>query len=281
MTETSYLTERIKKLLYEMESIFVTIEKRNMFADFRDADSDREEDAEYDMTTWEYRESFREYASLVYKLVLNYVEQQGHPRYLEEIRTKLAPMLDTDQILEEYNNRFAEGPQNNFLHEVWAYLSAYELFGRNDIAHLMQRTGISYLETILHNTAVVIHHRNLVPKNETDVYKAVADICKAVFPGSAKPDTAFVKIAGEYKPDVLIPTLNCAVEYKYAKTEAKLKATLEGILADVQHYSGHPLYKIFYAVFYVQPDIWGAQKFSEVWKENNFPPNWKGIYVVG
>lgn len=168
-----------------------------------------------------------------------------------------------------------------FLHEAWAFLSAYEIFGENNIEHLLQRTGITYLETILKNTAVIIHHRKLNPKNETAVYNAVVDVCKAVFPKSSKPDSSFVKTAGEYKPDILIPALNCAVEYKYATTDKKLKATIEGILGDVQNYSDHQNYKLFYAVFYVKPDVWGVQKFEEVWKENNFPPNWKWVYVVG
>jgi len=281
MSENIYLAEKIKKLLYEMSSIYATVQRRNMIADFRDEGSNTEEDADYDITTWEYAESFREYAGTVFKLILSYVEEKGQLLYLAEITTVLKPLLDSQRIMEEYENRSAAGPQNTFLHEAWAFLSAYETFGANDLSHLMQRTGISYLETILRNTAVIIHHRKITPKNETDVYKAVADVCKAVYPGSAKLDSPFVKIAGEYKPDVLIPALNCAIEYKYAKTEAKLKATIEGILGDVQNYSNHQEYKLFYAVFYVKPDIWGAQKFEEVWKQNNFPANWKGIYVVG
>jgi hypothetical protein len=281
MMENIYLAEKIKKLLYEMSSIHTTIQRRDMIADFRDEDSDNDEDHEYDLTTWEYCESFREYAGLVYKLILSYVEEKNQPNYLAEIKTVLQPLLVSQRIREEHDNRSADGSQNLFLHEIWAFLSAYEVFGQNDLSHLMRRTGINYLETILRNTAVIIHHRKITPKNETDVYKAVADVCMAVYPASSNLDSPFIKIAGEYKPDVLIPALNCAVEYKYAKTQAKLKSTIEGILGDVQNYSDHPIYKIFDAVFYVKPDIWGAQKFDEVWKQNKFPPNWKGIYIVG
>ena len=281
MTENIYLVEKIKNLLYEMSSIHATIQRRDIIAAFREEGSNTEEDAEYDITTWEYLENFRDYAERVFKLILNYIEEKSQPHYLAEVKASLQPLLSSERITDEHFNRSADGIQNMFLHEAWSFLSAFESFGKNDLSHLMQRTGISYLETILRNTAVIIHHRKLNPTNETDVYKAVADICMAVFPGSAKLDSPFIKIAGEYKPDLLIPALNCAVEYKYAKTPAKLKATIEGILGEVQNYSDHPIYKLFYAVFYVKPDIWGAQKFDEVWKQNNFPPNWKGIYIVG
>jgi hypothetical protein len=49
MTEYLYLVEKIKKLLYEMSSIHATIERRDMIADFRDENSNTEEDAEYDI----------------------------------------------------------------------------------------------------------------------------------------------------------------------------------------------------------------------------------------
>lgn len=281
MTENIYLVEKIKGLLYEMSSIHSTIERRDMIAAFRDEDINTEENADYDLSTWEYQENFREYAENVFKLIISYIEEKRQPEYLAEAKATLRPLLSYERIREEHFNRSTDGIQNMFLHEAWAFLSAYDSFGKNDLSHLMQRTGISYLETILRNTAVIIHHRKITPKNETEVYRAVADICLAVYPASSNLDSPFIKIAGEYKPDVLIPSLNCAVEFKYAKTAPKLKATIEGILGDVQNYSDHPVYKLFYAVFYVKPDIWGAQKFEEVWKENNFPPNWKGIYIVG
>lgn len=281
MSQDIYLIAKIKKLLYEMDSIHRRIERRDMIAAFRDEDSNSEKETDFDITTWESQESFREYAEQVYKLILSYLEQQGQPLYYAEVKRCLKPLLSSQRIREEHFSRSGDGNQNLFLHEAWGFLKAYVEFGENDLSYLMQRTGIAYLETILRNTAMIIHHRKLEPKNETDVYKAVADVCRAVFPASSKLDSPFVKTAGTYKPDLLIPALNCAVEYKYAQTEAKLKSTIEGILGDVQNYSGHSLYKIFYAVFYVKPDIWGAERFEEVWKQNNFPANWKGIYVVG
>ena len=281
MEENIYLAEKIKTLLYEMSAIHSTIDRRNMLAGYHDEDSNTEANHDYNITTWEYMEDFREYAELVYKLILSYIEEKQQPLYLAEVKAILHPLLNSQRITEEHHSRSADGTQNLFLREAWAFLAAYEIFGKNDLSHLMQRTGLTYLETILHNTAVIIHHRKIVPKNGTDVYKAVADVCRAVYPASSNLDSPFIKIAGEYKPDILIPALNCAVEFKYAKTQAKLKATIEGILGDVQNYSGHQVYKIFYAVFYIKPDFWGVQKFEQVWKQNNFPPNWKGIYVVG
>ncbi|EPU1022796.1 hypothetical protein ACVUNK_004389, partial [Escherichia coli] len=91
----------------------------------------------------------------------------------------------------------------------------------------------------------------------------------------------FLKSFKEYKPDILIPELFTAVEYKYASTEEKLKSTIEQIAADVKGYTGDNDYNIFYAVFYVTTDFWGLEKFMNVWNENKFPQNWIPVYVVG
>ncbi len=52
-------------------------------------------------------------------------------------------------------------------------------------------------------------------------------------------------------------------------------------LIDVKGYANNPTYKLFYAVFYVQPGIWVRKRFEEVWKQKEFPENWKGIFVEG
>jgi len=273
-----YIESKIKKLLYEMESIDRTIQKRREVSDYEDMDDDNHE---FEIITSEYEDDFQTIAQRVYKLIINYIETKGQLHYMADFKAKLKPLFDDNALLQQYKSNNDYFDENLFLHEAWGFLSAYEAFSGDDLQYLLNRTGLFFLENILANTAVIIHGQNLIVKSESEVYKAVKMVCKAVFPDASEPDTAFVKAAGEYKPDILLPSLNCAIEYKYAETEAKLKATIEGVLADVKHYSHNPNYKIFFAVFYVKPDIWGIQKFKTVWQENEFPDNWKGLYIVG
>jgi REase_DpnII-MboI len=161
------------------------------------------------------------------------------------------------------------------------FMQSFEFMHDDVDARYFQQSGIKYLETILNNTATIIHQTNTIPKSETDVYTAVKAIIHAVFSTAKKASSNFLKIAKEYKPDILIPELGAVIEYKYAKDEAKLKATIEQIAADAKGYTGDKDYKLFYVVFYVTNDLWGDEKFKKVWKENDFPRNWKAFYKVG
>ncbi len=159
------------------------------------------------------------------------------------------------------------------------FLSLFTPFA--DDGYLIVRTGIIYLEHILESTAVIIKDLGKQPTSETQVSNELKFVCKAVFPNAQFPNFTFQQTAKCYKPDIILPSLNCAVEYKYAQNEKVLTDTIDEILIDVKGYNDHPTIKTFYAVFYVLPGIWSKQRFDEVWKEKHFPQNWKAIFVEG
>ncbi len=167
---------------------------------------------------------------------------------------------------------------NQYLHELWSFLSPFDFF-KNNLN--IKQNGITYLENILSNTASILHKMEKQPQSEAQVYNAVKVVIESIFPTSKNAGSNFLKTAKEFKPDILIPELSTAIEYKFAKDETKLKATIEQIAADAKGYTGDQDYNLFYAVFYVTKDFWGIPKFEQVWKDNKFPKNWKAFYVVG
>ncbi|ANK24823.1 MULTISPECIES: hypothetical protein [Klebsiella pneumoniae complex] len=167
-----------------------------------------------------------------------------------------------------------------FLAKFNAFLSAFSFTESNDSLY-DRLVGIRYLETILKNTAVIANKMPVPPTSEAAVYNAVKGTLEAVFTGAKSPRSSFIKSFKEYKPDILIPELHAAVEYKYANSAEKLKSTIDQICADVTGYTGDSDYRIFYAVFYVTQDFWGQEMFARVWSEMNFPKNWKAFYIVG
>lgn len=76
------------------------------------------------------------------------------------------------------------------------------------------------------------------------------NICKTAFPDNKSCSFKFQKTAKCYNPDILIPSLECAIEFKYVKDEKELNRTMDEILADVEGYKGNPSYSVFYSVFY-------------------------------
>ncbi|MGN4049262.1 hypothetical protein [Pseudomonas sp. SM4] len=180
----------------------------------------------------------------------------------------------------EMDHYWSGEPYSVFLAKMNVFLSSFE-FMESSSEKYDRVSGLQYLETVLKNTAVIISKNNLSPKTETEVYNAVKSTLGFIFTSSKSPKSNFIKTAKEYKPDILIPELYAAVEYKYAADEQKLKSTIEQIAADVKGYTGDKDYSVFYAVFYATDDFWGQAKFSKVWNEQGFPKNWIPIYIVG
>lgn len=171
------------------------------------------------------------------------------------------------------------GNQNIFLANMNVFLSSFEFIESSLVTH-GRIAGLDYLKRILKNTHLITSKITPRPKTETEVYNAVKETINIIFNNCKHPKSNFIKNFKEYKPDILIPELFAAVEYKYASTEDKLKSTIEQISVDVKGYTGDHDYNVFFAVFYVTTDFWGLDKFKAVWVENKFPNNWIPIYVV-
>lgn len=75
------------------------------------------------------------------------------------------------------------------------------------------------LENILNSTATLLADFDIQPKSEPEVYKPMINICKTAFPDNKSCSFKFQKTAKCYNPDILIPSLECAIEFKYVKDE--------------------------------------------------------------
>ena len=276
--EFAYQEQRIKRYLVEMNTVFDTILERETFSKV-----DEDVQTEFDLETEEYNDSFINLAETVYRICVAYIEGKGLDKYLILFKKVMKPHLEDRAksllwALDDESGVY----YSTLVALFWDCLAPFKAFGDEGEAYLLKRAGLQYLEHILENTAVILKGLNITPTKEADVYNPIKVICKATFSNTTiAPSQSFQKIARCYVPDILIPSLNCAIEYKYAKDEQALISTIDQILADVQGYSSNPDYKIFYAVFYMKPAIWTKGRFDAVWEEKRFPKNWKGIIVEG
>jgi len=225
---------------------------------------------------------FKYIAKSIYMSIVYYLDCKELDAYLSIFYKIFGKKPEKPNHVDDFDidHYWSGEPYSLFLKEVNQFLSVFDFVG-TDEERYKRLSGIQYLETILNNTASIISKLGKETKSETQVYSAVRNTLEAIFPSAKSPKSNFLKTAKEYKPDILIPELFAAIEYKYAKDETKLKATIEQIAADVKGYTGDKDYNIFYAVFYVTEDFWGPKRFNEVWKEQKFPKNWIPVYVVG
>jgi len=224
---------------------------------------------------------FEYLAFSLYLTTVCYLDANNLNAYLNQFYLKFGEKFDSNKAATQFDidNLWLGEPYNVFLTDLKQFLQPFDILGGKDI--YLSLSGVQYLETVLRNTSAIIYKTGQSPKSETDVYKAVRSVLEAIFASAKSPKSNFFKTAQEYKPDILIPELSVAVEYKYAEDESKLKACIGQISDDVKGYSGDNDYNLFYAVFYVTNDFWGVDKFNFAWEEKNFPKNWRAFYIVG
>lgn len=215
----------------------------------------------------------------LYLLVLNYLEKQNSTQLLSKFKNDMdhIPTLAKNSILQLEYDDFGHCFISEELIYIRKILIPFEAFDES----VNKNIGLIYLENILKSTAFIINELSVVPTNESNVYNTVKHVLKAAFPDYISAAEPFYKEAKCYKPDILLRSLNTAVEYKYATDEKRLIKTMEEIIIDVAGYSNHHIYKTFYAVFYVTPGICTTERFDILWNSYKFPDNWKPIYVIG
>lgn len=224
---------------------------------------------------------FEHLATSIYLTTVALLDAEGMHSYLRQFYRRFGNAFDSAKAASEFeiDHYWSGEPFNSFLAKFRQFVSPLDVIG--DANRYLKLSGVQYLETVLKNTATIIHKSGKTPKSEADVYSTVRHVLEAIFPSAKSPKANFIKTAQAYKPDILLPELSAAVEYKYATDEVKLKTVITQISDDVKGYSGDDDYNLFYAVFYLTNDFWGETKFKAVWKEKEFPHNWRWYYVVG
>jgi|SRR5690554_113656 len=275
--EKKYRESKIEEILWSMSSDFHELAFMWEFTP-----DENKNEYEYLYKEEDIKSSFKQKSKTVYKIIIAYFEDLKLDAYLTGFKAEIDEIILKEKNLFEALINNDDGEQYSAtVNKLWNYLAPFEFSQQSYIDKLLKSNSTTYLERILRNTQVIINKTNSTPNSETQVYNTVKYVVHSVFPSSLNPTSGFFKSFKNYNPDILIPEIHVAIEYKYADSETKLKAQIDQVVADTKGYTGDTNYELFYAVFYVTDDFWGIDKFENVWKEMEFPKNWKGIYVIG
>lgn len=139
-----------------------------------------------------------------------------------------------------------------------------------------KKLEVNKLKQILENTNSIIAKTRTEVTNETSIYKPVKWFVEIVYPTVRNLGKArFIKKFSTYHPDILIPEISSAVEYKYIREGSIIESYLDQIKTDADNYEGDSEYKFFYAVIYFEDksDI-NPGGFKQAVVEKKFPENW-------
>ena len=142
-----------------------------------------------------------------------------------------------------------------------------------------ENADIDKLESVLKNTNHILKRLDVSVTGEADIYKAVRWILGLYFPKTrAVKKASFIEEFKTYHPDILVPELKTAIEYKYVKADDKesdVENYIDEIKTDSVNYKNDYRYDNFIAVIYFNDSsITTPEKINACWNSKDFPDSW-------
>jgi len=264
--EITYLEETISKQmrdLWSRSSDLITEEAFNSYNDKPDPVAEEQWD-------WIYEE-----LKQLYHRILTYLEAKELPQLATIFKSKTEIKLSSQKTALNTAVLGSSDPYLTILDDFQTFLSCFQAF---DTSHTGDRK-FEILENILSNTAGVLKHNRITFKNEADIYREMKWFIDIAYPSSRSLNKArFIKKFTTYRPDILIPEIETAIEYKLIQTGDNVETYIDQLKTDADNYTRDPDYSIFYAVIYVADKSIASKKSIEhSWAEKEFPKNWKLI----
>lgn len=225
-----------------------------------------------------YNESWlKQSIESLYYLILAYFESKSFLSSYETFKNQFKTLIENkNDLLKEKQYHPEEEAELIIMHNYFLYLNPFPDFSnKNNIDEYFK------LQSILRNTNHIIEKLNIVVKREADIYKEVRWIIGLYFPKTRLRNKAsFIQEFKSYHPDILIPELKTAVEYKFINVddENHIEKYIDELKIDSVNYIGDQNYNRFIAVIYRNNNSLSTpEMIIESWKSKNFPKNWELI----
>jgi hypothetical protein len=276
------LSTRVTRLLLEAEGLETSLSQHVWKFEQWQSQHDKQAPPQHFIEgDAELRPPFGATLEALYVATVCLIDARGLTGYLRQFYSVVGETFNGETAQEfDPADDWPPYPRSTYLSKLRLFLAPLGVDSGSDAYR--QKAGIKCLETVLENTAAILRQLKVEPKSEPQVYRPVREVLKLIFEGARNPPAGrFSKSLKNFAPDILIPDLFAAVEYKYVPNEATLKSALAGIAEDVGGYTGDTQYKLFYAVFYFADNFLSRKRFLTFWAEKKFPKEWIPIFVVG
>lgn len=274
--EIEFLSKEISTLLHKLEVAFweAYVYPGNYDDDdyYEDENGQMQYHHDYekeDKKTWLYYGTRK----LFYKICV-FLELKNVPLYYKMFTDKFQPIIDdNEKVTKSRGPLYEDDEPSMIIHDNFReYLSSFQEFN-NDYSKKLE---VNKLKQILENTNSILAKTNTTVTNETSIYTPVKWIVEIVYPSMRSLGKArFIKKFSTYHPDILIPEVSSAVEYKYIRKGVGVETYLDQIKTDADNYEGDLEYKFFYAIVYFEDKTEiNPAGFKQAVFEKKFPDNW-------
>lgn len=269
--EIKYIGEQIKKTISSIEHSHFQWIMRHEY-------NPRPEEEEYPGWTEAW---LKTRARNLYFLILAYLEAKSMTQLLTTFKEKFHTIINNDKEILKAELTNPEGePELVIITEFKQYLDPFKFFDYQQT----REDETKKLTSILKNTDFILKNCNVEISNEADIYKQVKWVLGLYYPSCRQRNKAsFIQEFKSYNPDILIPELKTAIEYKYVKSASEnIDEFIDQIRVDAANYTDDYRYENFVAVIYIQNTSVATPENIEVaWKAKKFPNNWELVIVNG
>ena len=267
--DENYLTEQIRSRIRALNSEhFQHVMAREYGDDYIDSEMD----------AWIHNTLKR-----IYILILVYLEKKNLILIAGMFKQRFELKLDDSSFMLDETLRPLDEMRTPTLTRLEEFEDFLLPFHEFDVFREEKRLSASYLDSVLSNTNYIIKKTKANITNETSVYNSVKWFLEILF-----PDTLVAKAPifpgkfKNYKPDLYVPELQTAIEYKFVKSGDHPETYIDEIYIDSVNYKGDDRYQFFTAVMYfVNNQEFKPDTIKSCWKRKNFPSTWKLILVFG
>ena len=221
------------------------------------------------------------YETLYYRIIYFFEHEKQFSILNDFIDRYKKRMFDPNEIRKKYLLEDFDVEVFMLIEELRIFFYIFQKFYLDKEDNDLNNAGLilrNKLETILKNLNYFLKDKQIT--KEKDFYTYVNKLVRTVFPDCQDhQNIQIIKKLKSYIPDISIPECKSIIELKYVDSKEKFKSCIESIDVDVKGYSGIENIKYFYAIFFCKELYYSPDEIEIVWKERNYPKEWK-YYIV-
>lgn len=215
-----------------------------------------------------------------YYLVLTYLEAKKMPILCTSFQSEFYTKINDNSELMKDEMFDPEGqPELVLLIKIRRYLEPFKLF---DYTY-EQKNEVQKVKDIISETPFILANSRAHIVGEADIYKEIKWVLGLYYPKTRKLNKArFIEAYNNYHPDILIPELKLAIEYKYIKSNKQnVGEYIDQLKTDSTVYVNDEMYKEFIAAIHISDSSITTRAIVETaWKERKFPENWHLVVTI-
>jgi hypothetical protein len=216
------------------------------------------------------------YIQQYFHLLSAYFEAKGLTEYRNRFVQKFGLNIQKTSKVSEVGYHDGE-PYLIMLVEMTAYLAPFKALAHNYSPKGKSR--LSKVIEIIDETPMILRKLGITPNKEADVYKAVGWVLDFYYTLPPINKSQFTGKLKRYVPDILLPEIETAIEFKFASANKNLEDYIDEIVSDAVNYKGDSDYNQFIAVLCIQNNQATKAKIQSAWDNKNFNKNWHNVTI--